>query len=63
LFCIFNNHEFTFNAEAGELEIIVLAFSLISWRFVTISGEPDFRMVSEHIMKVNFGSANSFRGY
>jgi hypothetical protein len=33
-------------ADVAELEVLVLAFSRTSWRFVTASGEPDFRLVS-----------------
>lgn len=35
--------------DVGQLEVVVLAFSLISRRFLTISGEPDFRVVSVKI--------------
>jgi len=38
-------------ADVAELEVISMAFSPTSWRFVTISGEPDFCVVSSQIIQ------------
>ncbi|CAK9866751.1 unnamed protein product [Sphagnum jensenii] len=39
------NKEVATLTDVAELEVLVLAFSRTSWRFVTASGEPDFRLV------------------
>jgi hypothetical protein len=52
---ILNNKNLSSFAEVAELEVLALAFSTISWRFVTASGVPDFRLVSaQFFLTVSF---------